>query len=224
MDEDVDYGGSHSEASDESTDLQRSSPVRKRVGRKMNLGDTRPLLLKAITVSLIVTIFSLPQIDLISLNSYNLSVGTILTAVFLFNLIIICLVTAAYDFAIHRMIPRAQVIAGGIIGALIVSTIQSFSWIHNLLVYPFTFVILAAVLLATFWIVRELTEPRAYKNIIFFVVVIVLIYLAVKYIPPLLGVIKNGVPSANVTVPNGLSGIGNDIKSGFGNLSSTNKT
>jgi asparagine N-glycosylation enzyme membrane subunit Stt3 len=104
---------------------------------------------------------------------------------------------------------------------VIASTILSFSWVNNLLVYPLLFVVMAAVFFATYWVVRELTEPRTYKNIVLFVLVIVLIFFIVKYGLPLLGV-KSGSgnsPINSIISTNGISQGINSIKSGIGNLS-----
>ncbi len=219
---DDNYGGSKAEASEEGSDLSHGRGRRRLISGK----DTKQVLIKALVIALVITIFSLPQIDLISLKNYSLSIYSVLTLVFLFNMVIIIIVGAAYEFAINRRIPKIQVIVGGIVGSLIVSTILSFSWINNnVLVYPFTFLMLTAVLFVTYWAVRELTEPRAYKNVVLFIIVILLVYLAVKYLPPIFGAIANEIPK-NVTsgVGNALSHVPNVINQGISNLSRNTTT
>jgi hypothetical protein len=197
--EEEEYGGTRAEANEELSSLGGGGRPRRRTRMGMDK-DTHAVLKKALVISLVVTIFSLPQISLISLKNHSFSVSVIFTTYFVFNLVVIMLLSLAYEYAIHRRVPKAQILVGGIVGSLIVSTILSLSWINNILAYPVTFVALTAVLTVTYWSVRELTEPRAYRNVLFFIIVIVIIYLGVKYVPTLFGAIKISIPSSNTPV------------------------
>lgn len=213
------FGGSQSEISDELSEINKGK--HRKSGKGSSSTGTMPLVYKAVVVALIVTIFSLPQVSLISLQANRLSFTSLLTVVFLINLVIIAVITAVYEFAMHRKVSALQVLFGGIFGAVIASTILSFSWVNNIIVYPLMFVVMAAVFFATYWVVRELTEPRTYKNIVFFVLIIILIFVVVKYGLPLLGVKSSNTPINSLIPNNGLSRLSNSISSGISALNGT---
>lgn len=174
-----------------------------------HLHDASKMLLKAAIVSFIMLVFSMPQLRLVQ---FGTSAGQVSIQSFLFDIILIAILSAAYDYSMGSGVKKGEDILGGALAAAVILVVLP-TYLGNFSIqgYAVSFIALLIVLFIGFLVGSVLSDfVDLLRGIALFVIIIAVIYLLIKYLPGLVsgpqihniaGTISSKLSTANSSIP-----------------------